>query len=252
MLNSVDFYYFSPTGGTKKVGEILVNLIASSIDFCDLASKRVSPENPKADLSIVAVPVFGGRIPSFVIDKLKNINGDGKKAITLVVYGNRAYEDALLELNNFVESLGFDIVASGAFIAQHSIVPEVGAGRPDENDVIDIKNFAKKIIDKIETGVERKIEVSGNFNKPDFSMPVAPISLQNCNLCRKCITVCPTYAISLDGNAIKTNVDNCIFCMACVRACLTSARIVPPPVQEKVSQMLAKFKDIRRDNEMFI
>lgn len=61
---------------------------------------------------MVAAPVFGGRIPSIVAEKLNELEGHGKKAVTLVVYGNRAYEDALLELNNVVEDRGFQVAAS--------------------------------------------------------------------------------------------------------------------------------------------
>lgn len=110
----------------------------------DLSDKKSPLSTPEGGLSIIALPVFGGRIPAFVAEKLKHIRAEKKKAATIVVYGNRAYEDALLELNNIAEESGFEIVASGAFVAQHSMCPEVGEGRPDEKDFEDIKTLGKK------------------------------------------------------------------------------------------------------------
>ncbi len=252
-LNSLDFYYFSPTGGTKKIGETLANNLATSPNFHNLANPKENITSPTEDILIVAMPVYGGRIPSFAVQKLSNFKGNRQKVITLVVYGTRAFEDALLELNNLMKSLGFQILASGAFVAQHSIASEIGTGRPDKNDEDFIADFSKKILSKIEKGENNEVVVSGNYPyKADFSMPVTPISLQTCNLCRRCISVCPTEAISIADDKIVTDVEKCILCMACVRYCPIHARILPPPLQEKISQMLAKFKDIRRENEIFI
>ena len=98
MLKSVDFYYFSPTGGTKKAGDALVSELAAVVNEVNLAEKTVN--NPSSDVVVVAAPVFGGRIPAMVSDRIAKINGEGAKAITAVVYGVRAYEDALLRLMN--------------------------------------------------------------------------------------------------------------------------------------------------------
>ena len=132
MINTTYLYYFSPTGGTKKVGELFSNGISKNIKKINLGLRDAQIENPQGDLTVIAVPVFGGRIPDFTTSQLKQINGKGKKAVTLVVYGNRAYEDALLELNNVVKAQGFQILASAAFVAQHSMAPEVGKGLHDE------------------------------------------------------------------------------------------------------------------------
>ena len=45
---------------------------------------------------MIAMPVFGGRIPAVAAEKLGELKGSGKKAVTLVVYGNRAYEEQML------------------------------------------------------------------------------------------------------------------------------------------------------------
>ena len=253
MLKSVDFYFFSPTGGTKKVGECLANSVAESAVLHDLSDKKSPLSAPEGGLSIIALPVFGGRIPAFVAEKLKHIRAEKKKAATIVVYGNRAYEDALLELNNIAEESGFEIVASGAFVAQHSMCPEVGEGRPDEKDFEDIKNFGEKILDKLSGALGNKISVPGNYPyKADFIVPATPISTDFCSMCGKCITACPTDAISILSGKIATDFTKCALCMACVKTCPSGARILPPPMSEKIRQMLSKFKGLRRENETYI
>lgn len=253
MLKVVDFYYVSPTGGTKRVGEYLANVLAESVVLRDLADKKTPASAPAGDLSVIALPVFGGRVPAFAAERLKLIKGVGKKAVTIVVYGNRAYEDALLELNNIAKESGFDVAASGAFVAQHSMCPEVGAGRPDERDFEELKNFGKRILKKLVEGDEREFSVPGNYPyKADFIVPATPISADFCNLCRRCAAACPTDAIAVLDNKLITDIAKCALCMACVKACPIHARILPLPMAEKIRQMLSKFKDIRRENETYI
>ena len=253
MLNMTELYYFSPTGGTKKVGESFCEEISENITLIDLGKKNDEIEKPVSDIVVVAVPVFGGRIPAIVIDKLSKLNGSAKKAITLVVYGNRAYEDALLELNNVISESGFQVIASGAFVTQHSIVPEVGKGRPDNQDMIEIHDFAEKVLDKLENGAESTVEVPGNYPyKTGTGMSVTPISLSVCNQCKKCKMACPTEAIQIEQGSVNTNTEKCILCMACVAACPEHARILPASLQEKMEQKLGAFKAVRGKNEYFL
>ena len=106
MQRKVDFYYFSPTGGTKKAGEIFSREISENVNFIDLAKEKEFPQTD-GELAVLAAPVFGGRIPAFVAEKLKKIDGAGKKAVTFAVYGVRAYEDALGGLNDAAAARGF-------------------------------------------------------------------------------------------------------------------------------------------------
>lgn len=253
MVGTSKLYYFSPTGGTKRVGEIFCEAISGNTISIDLGAKRGIDENAGDALFVFAVPVFGGRIPILVVDKLQKLDGSGKKAVTMVVYGNRAYEDALLELNNVVTGCGFQVVASCACIAQHSIVPEVAKGRPDAEDSAGIRDFAKKAAEKIKNGENHRVSVPGNYPyKNSMNMPATPISLPFCTLCGKCAAACPTDAISFDGKTVITNSEKCILCMACTAVCPERARILPPLLKEKLEQMLAKAKSVRQENEYFL
>lgn len=253
MLSTVELYYFSPTGGTKKAGEIFCEGIAENVKTVNLGIKDKEPGKPEGELVVAAAPVFGGRIPAIATEKLNRLDGRGKKAVTLAVYGNRAYEDALLELNNVMEKRGFQVIASAALIAQHSMVPEVGKGRPDEQDKAEILDFAGKVLDKLENGLDSPVNVPGNDPyKEGMNMPVSPISLSSCIQCGKCVSICPTGAICLENDVVATSPEKCILCMACVAACPKHARILPPPLQEQMEQALGALKSVRRENEYFM
>lgn len=253
MLSKAELYYFSPTGGTKKAGEIFCRGIAKGVKLVNWGLRDKKAEQPASELSVIALPVFGGRVPAVAIEKLKELDGTGKKAVTLVVYGNRAYEDALLELNDAAEARGFQVVASAALVAQHSIVPKVGKGRPDEQDRESILAFAGKVLDKMESTAAGEITVPGNVPyKAEMAVPASPVSLPACKLCGACEAACPTGAIRQEYGTIATNLENCILCMACVAACPEHARILPPPMQEKMDQMLGALEAVRRENEYFL
>ena len=98
-----------------------------------------------------------------------------------MVYGTRAYEDALLELNDIMREKGFQVVASAALIARHSIVPEVGKGRPDGQDREEILSFAKKVLERSQEGTDSPVDVPGDRPyKAGMNMPVTPLSLPSC------------------------------------------------------------------------
>lgn len=253
MLSKVQFYYFSPTGGTKKAGMIFCNGIAENVKGYDLCDRANEPEQPGSDLAVFAAPVFGGRIPGVVTESISKLNGEGTRAVTIAVYGNRAYEDALLELNRTVEKQGFQVTASAALIAQHSMAPEVGRGRLDDEDEKEILGFARMVLDKMDKNPEEQVKVPGNIPyKEGMNMPAAPISLPSCTGCGKCEKSCPTGAISINGDAVATDIEKCILCMACTAVCPEHARTLPPSLQQAMEQKLGALKTVRRENEFFL
>lgn len=253
MLTKAELYYFSPTGGTKKVGEIFCGGIARNSRAVDLGRRDLQTIDPEGGLVVLAAPVYGGRIPALVAERLKGVNGTGRKAVTLAVYGVRAYEDALLELNRVAEEQGFQVIASAAVVAQHSIVPEVGAGRPDDRDREEILAFAKKVLEKLESGTDSPVEVPGNYPYKDgMRVEATPVSLPDCTRCGVCEGVCPTGAVRLTEGAVATSLEKCILCMACTAACPEQARALPRPMQEGLNRKLGALKEVRRENEFFL
>lgn len=268
MLKKISLYYFSPTGGTKKVAGALAFGLAEEVELIDLGKRDLELNDPGDDVIVVAAPVFGGRIPALVSDRIADLSGHGRKAVSLVVYGNRAYEDALLELNDTLSELGFSVTASGAFIAQHSMASDIAAGRPDEEDLAEIQKFAGDILKKLgdagdagdfgETGGSGdkdcgRVEVPGDRPYKD-RMPVSavPLSTAACVKCGECRKICPTGAAITAMGTIVTDKKRCIQCMACAAVCPNGARILPPSFAEKIEEMLAPLKDIRKANETFL
>ena len=102
--------YFSPTGGTKKAADLLtdalapkaaqVNLTDSKTAFSDLALTA-------EDLAVIAVPSYAGRVPAVAVQRLAAVKGNGARAVLVCVYGNRAYEDTLVELADTAKEAGF-------------------------------------------------------------------------------------------------------------------------------------------------
>lgn len=131
-MNTVEIF-FSPTGGTEKVAHIIGKQWSDSTVKIDLS-------NPKTDFSgvvigkddkvLIAMPSFGGRAPAVAIERLKKIAGNGANCTLICVYGNRAYEDTLAEMEDAAKECGFKVVAAVAAVAQHSIIPNMPLADP--------------------------------------------------------------------------------------------------------------------------
>ena len=151
MLEKIDVVHFSPAGNTRKAALLLAQAMAGRTEEYDLTRPHNTGRSfGPGDVVIVAGPVYGGRLPAVMLERLAEIQGNGAFAVTLAVYGNRAYEDALIELDDSVEKQGFRRLASAALAAQHSIVTQLAAGRPDQEDAEEITRFAEEILSKYE------------------------------------------------------------------------------------------------------
>ena len=128
---------FSPTGGTRRVAEILSQALANEIVPVDLTARDVDFRSVKladGDVALIAVPSYSGRVPAVAATRLEMLCGNGARAILVCVYGNRAYEDTLAELRDTATRAGFRVVAAVAAVAEHSIVRHYGAGTHDAAD----------------------------------------------------------------------------------------------------------------------
>ncbi len=99
--------HFSPTGGTRKVADIICGALEGEFNEIDLCCNIVQMSLCEEDICLVSVPSYGGRVPVTAIERLKKISGNGAKAVLNCVYGNRAWEDTLTELQDTLEGLGF-------------------------------------------------------------------------------------------------------------------------------------------------
>lgn len=146
---------FSPTGGTKKAAGLFMDSFCRERTYIDLTNRKADFSSfsfDREDICVAAVPSYGGRVPEIAVSRLKQMKGNGARAVLLVVYGNREYEDTLLELSDVMEAAGFSPVAAVAAVAEHSIMHQFAAGRPDEDDEKELKGFAEAIRNSLEQG----------------------------------------------------------------------------------------------------
>ncbi len=228
--------HFSPTGGTKKVADAIAAGFALPVTEVDL-TKEVSATVPEKNVLFMAVlPVYAGRIPQIALERLSQIRGDGQKAIAVAVYGNREFDDGLLETVDTLEATGFSVIAGAAFIAEHSIVRSVAAGRPDAEDRKIARQFAAEVLAKL--GSPTVVTVPGNRPylqpKPSAFHPVAGEICTDCGLCAE---GCPVGAIPTDKPHLTDN-DKCINCLRCVQLCPVQCRSLPAPFMTWITGML--------------
>lgn len=254
-IKKVRYYYFSPTNTTKRVVEKIAQGIGIDLEEENLTFIEKNKENyPNSDdtLIIVGIPVYAGRVPQIILNTLKSIKGNGY-AIPVVVYGNRAYEDALVELEDILKENGFSIIAGGAFIGEHSYSNKVGTKRPDNEDLEIALNFGKKILEKLkEDNISHPVFPGNRPYKPDMPIRIfAPNINNNCVYCRKCWLVCPVGAIDPRKPEI-VDIEKCIHCFACVKICNFNGRIVENnPVQPIIEMLESKFTE-RKEPELFL
>lgn len=116
---------FSPTGGTRKIVDAITKHWDSDTETIDLSDVEIdfSQYSFKAeDVVLIALPSYGGRVPAIAVERLHKIHGNSAKCILVCVYGNRAYEDTLVEMEDVAKESEFTIVAAISAIAEHSIM----------------------------------------------------------------------------------------------------------------------------------
>ncbi len=258
-IGRLKLVYFSPTGTSKKTVEAVAKGIGVKYSHIDLTMPEARKHRFEVDeLAIIAAPVYGGRIPPTAAERLRRLEGDATPAVVVAVYGNRAYEDALLELRDVAVERGFKPVAGAVFIGEHSYdTPEtpIATGRPDEADLEKAEEFGSKVKAKLD-GFTRIPELAVPGNRPYKERRVVePRSPETdpgtCILCGMCARVCPTGVVTV-SDAVETEKVGCISCTACVKNCPTGARHWEDEGVKRVAAWLNANYSARREPEFFL
>ncbi|WP_320130414.1 4Fe-4S binding protein [uncultured Sphaerochaeta sp.] len=239
---------FSPTGQSKACSLAVAEAMKKPYEIVDvtLAKNRKESLFFEETLLIISFPVYAGRVPTLFSNYLEHcLFGKDCHAIAIATYGNRDYDDALVEIKDLLESKGILLTGAAAIVAQHSFSNEVGLGRPDAEDFF--------ILDRLAVSApthRESVQVNGNHPfregiQPD-NLPYMSIATDNCIHCGMCQNHCPTEAIFQDDPSL------CIHCCACIRICSHHARaFVDERFLASVAWLENQCKD-RKKSELFI
>lgn len=259
---------FSPTGTSAKIADAIVTEISKcvtadisdvNVTLCDTAAFTAG----HADLAVIAVPVYGGKMAPIAKERMKNIKADSTPCVVIAVYGNRAFENAVNDMAAFAESLGFVPVAAGAFVGEHSYSTAetpIAVGRPDRADWDAAFAFGREVGLRLKERTLKAVDASKLHDEPSpeqsvanfkafvksymESQQAAPVRIlpevneDLCSDCGECVAVCPTAAINPESHAADPG--KCIKCCACVKICPAGARTLSSPFAPVLS---ANFSD---------
>jgi NAD-dependent dihydropyrimidine dehydrogenase PreA subunit/protein involved in ribonucleotide reduction len=261
--------YFSATGTTEKIVKELAHCLnekynsqITSINFTLPEAREEPSVFDKNDIVIVGVPVYAGRVPNVLLKYMNALQGNGALAVAVVVYGNRNYDDALIELTDILEKDGFKVIAAGAFIGEHSFSYTLGKDRPDGSDLKVVHNFADEIYSKTCSGKFAAISVKGSTPYHSYYVPknesgasvdlrkVTPKTKISCNNCKICAAVCPMG--SIDSNDVTRLTGICIKCGACIKRCPIRAKYFDDVNYLWHKEELESKFSTRREAEIFI
>ena len=258
--------YFSATGTSKKVALAISQSIATEFVVEDITFQSLQNTTYATnDLLCVAVPVYGGGVAPVALKRLEAIRGNNTPAVVVVVYGNRNFERAAVQMSDFLAERGFITIAVAAFVGEHSYSTEqypIAVGRPAEGDINDAKHFGQLVKEKLARGIE-SVDVSalqcpdsGEENVKAFvefvkgyqaeqaknPIKLLPITDEDrCVMCGVCVDVCPMEAIDRENVSV---VDStlCIKCCACVKECPKEAKTLNSPFAPMLSKYFSQSK----------
>lgn len=263
--------YFSPTGNGRKVNDFLCYELSSAFEKQGIGVqvKHVSlnKEDNRAveytfgedDILVINMPTYAGRVPNVLKDFLATcFRGNGALCIPVVTYGNRSYENSLLELATLMKKDGFRVIAGAAFVGQHPFSEKLGRGRPDMEDVHTISRFGEEIAGRIITNNLEEFVPEGDYETIKYYTPLGidgqpakflkacPVQDDNrCNDCGRCYLICPVASKNI-----------CIKCMACVTYCHAFAlKFENEAFLSHVAYLEANYADElgnRKEPDMFI
>ncbi len=253
--------YFSPTHTTKKivsaVGKVLFEKFLCHTEVVDLTlalAREREYRFGEEDIVVFGAPVYGGRVPPLLSPVLSKLQGNGARAIVLSVYGNRDYDDALLETADIFTEKGFLVCAAAVFIGEHSYSDKVGGGRPDRDDIVAAQSFGLLAAVKVRAGKPIEKTLRGNRPYKELSAfiaapgPAPALNAEKCTRCGKCVSVCPVNNIAAD----LADGGKCIACAACVKFCPQGARAFADGHIAAVREKLEKSCMARRSPEFFV
>ena len=110
-IRRVHAVYFSGTGTTEKTVHRIAAQAAqqlgaelSAMDFTPPQARQETLHFAPEELVIFGVPTYAGRVPNVLLPFLKErVQGGGALAAAVVLFGNRNFDDSLIELRDILQ-----------------------------------------------------------------------------------------------------------------------------------------------------
>lgn len=244
-----------------------------TIDFTLPAARQETYRFEAGYLVVFGTPVYAGRIPNRILPAVQTLfEGNGALAVPVVTFGNRSFDNALIELRIELEQHGFHTIAGAAFVSEHVFSGKLAPGRPDADDFEMMRRFAGQVAEKaaaIPAGnldgmaqISAPVRVKGIEPVPGYYRPLQadgspavflkakPKTTDACNDCGLCPKVCPMGSISPEDPRTVTGI--CIKCQACVKCCPVRAKYFDDPAMLSHILMLEQNYARRAENEIFL
>lgn len=244
-IKTIRKVYFSATGTTQKVADALAQSLAEKLnaavvttDFTLPAVREQQLTFTPDELVLFGMPVYAGRVPNLLLPFVsKKVVGGGALTVPFVLYGNRNFDDGLIELRNVLEAAGCRTIAAGAFVGEHSFSYTLGAHRPDDADMAVVEQLAQQTADRVKAlkkAPDAPVKVAGcdpirpyytprdRAGNPVNILKVKPKTNDKCTKCGLCVKVCPMGSINPENPAEVTGI--CIKCGACFKKCPVGAK----------------------------
>ncbi len=236
--------YWSATGTTEKIVRTIAQTLDPQyavVDFTLPGARKQGRTFGPDDLVVFGTPVYAGRVPNVLLKYLGTIEGKGALAVPVVLFGNRNFDDGLIELRDILEADGFHTIAGAAFVGEHAFSRTLAAGRPDAADLQLAQEFAAQVGEKLTRGAyTTPAQVEGctplrpyytprdRKGTPINILKVKPkTDLEKCDGCGVCVDVCPMG--SIDREHPETVNGICIKCCACEKKCPKGAKYFDDP-----------------------
>ena len=266
--------YFSGTGTTEKTVRRIAAGMAQALDaelavydFTTPAARQRELRFNAEELAVLGVPVYAGRVPNVLLPYLtKQLHGGGALAVPVVLFGNRNFDDGLIELRNILAEDGFMPVAGGAFVGEHAFSRTLGAGRPNGDDLAEMDAFARRAAEKVtaltaapaepvavwgETPIRPYYTPRDRHGNPINILKVKPkTDMDRCGGCGLCAARCPMG--SIDPADVSQVTGICIKCCACVKGCPSGAKYFDDPGYLYHQHELEEGLTRRAENTFFI
>lgn len=271
--------YFSPTGATRRIAQLLSSQIAETfgvsceeVNFTLPGARETIYRFEEDDLAVFAVPTYAGKLPNKLLPFIKSgFAGGGALAAAVVTFGNRSYDNALAELAQSLTENGFRLIGGGAFVTRHCFSGIIAADRPDAADLEELRRFGEAVCGKAGELPEREddgtpamplLTVPGDPDAPYYRpkgrdgepvniLKVKPLTDKAlCDHCMKCAALCPMGSIDSGDPSLISGI--CIKCQACVRLCPKGAKYFDDPQFLSHKEMLEKSFTERKEPEWFV